>query len=110
ASPLACLLHGPCTTPFPRASVLPALSAGSHTFDVRATDQAGNTDGTPASYTWTVDLTAPDTTIDTHPGDPSNNTTPNFSFSSSESGSTPECRTARGGWTSCSSPDTISPP
>src|SRR5207248_63986 len=89
--------------------VSPALSAGSHTFDVRATDQAGNTDASPASYTWTVDLTAPNTTIDTHPGDPSNNTTPNFSFSSSESGSTFECRIDGGSWTSCSSPHSISP-
>jgi hypothetical protein len=27
---------------------------GSHTFQVRATDSAGNTDPTPASFTWTV--------------------------------------------------------
>jgi hypothetical protein len=30
------------------------LSAGPHTFEVRATDAAGNGDGTPASHTWTV--------------------------------------------------------
>src|SRR5205823_14405699 len=71
---------------------LATLSAGSHTLDVRATDAAGNTDGTPASYTWTVDLTAPNTTIDASPADPSNDTTPSFSFSSSETGSTFECR------------------
>src|SRR5205807_1329324 len=57
----------PCASP---ETVSPALGAGSHTFDVRATDSAGNTDGTPASYTWTIDLTAPDTTIDAHPPDP----------------------------------------
>ena len=45
---------------------LGALGAGSHTFDIRATDAAGNTDPTPASYTWTIDLTAPNTTIDTN--------------------------------------------
>ena len=90
-------------------TVSPALAAGSHTFDVRATDAAGNTDGTPASYTWTVDLTAPNTTIGTTPADPSNNTTPNFTFSSNEAGSTFECRVDGGGWSSCSSPDTISP-
>jgi hypothetical protein len=33
------------------------LASGSHTFQVRATDQAGNTDPTPATYTWTIDLT-----------------------------------------------------
>ena len=35
------------------------LSDGSHTFQVRATDAAGNVDSTPATLTWTVDATAP---------------------------------------------------
>ncbi|MDI3321188.1 MBG domain-containing protein [Pinibacter soli] len=35
------------------------LSAGSHTFYVMATDNAGNTDATPATYTWTIDNLAP---------------------------------------------------
>jgi Bacterial Ig domain/Bacterial Ig-like domain len=95
-----------CSSPH---TISPALSAGSHTFEARATDQAGNTDGTPASYTWTVDLTAPNTTIDTQPADPSNDTTPSFTFSSSESGSTYECQLDGGSWSSCSSPHTISP-
>ena len=30
------------------------LSVGSHTFDVTATDAAGNTDPIPASYSWTI--------------------------------------------------------
>ncbi len=45
-----------CVTPF---TVSPALTEGSRTFQVRATDAAGNTDATPASYTWVVDATAP---------------------------------------------------
>ncbi|QHS59819.1 Ig-like domain-containing protein [Chitinophaga agri] len=35
------------------------LADGSHTFSVRAVDQAGNLSTTPATYTWTVDATAP---------------------------------------------------
>ena len=71
---------------------------------MRATDAAGNTDATPASYTWTIDTAAPNTTITAQPSDPSNSAAPDFSFSSSEGGSTFECQLDGGGWASCSSP------
>ena len=48
------------------------LVAGSHTFDVRATDLAGNTDPTPATYTWEIDTTAPSTSISSTASDPTN--------------------------------------
>ena len=44
-----------CTSPHTTSS----LGDGLHTFEVRATDNAGNTDATPASYSWTVDITLP---------------------------------------------------
>ncbi|MFL5755338.1 MAG: Ig-like domain-containing protein, partial [Chloroflexota bacterium] len=95
-----------CTNPH---TLSPALGAGSHTFDVRATDPADNTDGTPATYTWAIDLTAPNTIIGSTPTNPSNDTAPSFSFSSSEAGSTFECRVDTGSWCSCTSPYTLSP-
>ena len=91
-----------CTSPHTTA----ALGQGSHTFDVRATDAAGNADGTPATRSWTIDLTAPNTTIDSAPPALDNDPTPTFTFSSSEPGSTFECRVDGGGWASCSSPHT----
>ncbi len=48
-----------CTLPKSYA----ALSNGSHTFDVRAIDQAANVDATPASYAWTIDTTLPVLTV-----------------------------------------------
>lgn len=42
--------YGPCASP----KNYSGLSVGTHTFRVRAKDAAGNTDPTPASYTWTI--------------------------------------------------------
>jgi hypothetical protein len=47
--------YAACTSP--RSYI--NLSDGSHALQVRATDAAGNTDTTPANYTWAVDTTAP---------------------------------------------------
>ena len=44
-----------CTSP----KSYTGLTEGSHTFYVKATDSAGNTNSTPASYTWTIDTTPP---------------------------------------------------
>ena len=82
------------------------LADGSHTFSVRATDQAGNTDATPDSRTFTVDATAPETTIDSGPSGITNDPTPTFTFSSSEGGSSFQCRVDSGSFASCSSPKT----
>jgi hypothetical protein len=65
------------------------LLEGKHTFQVRATDANGT--GLPASYTWTVDLTAPEATILTAPEDPSAGNSAAFTYSSNESGSAFQC-------------------
>lgn len=44
---------GPCTSPQSYAG----LDDGPHTFEVAATDQAGNSDATPAIRSWNVDTT-----------------------------------------------------
>lgn len=44
-----------CTSPQNYTS----LADGNHTFQVRAIDEAGNVDPTPASFTWTIDTVAP---------------------------------------------------
>jgi len=65
----ACRLDGAdfadCTTPLE----LTGLGDGPHTLDVRATDESGNTDPTPASRTWTVDTTGPAAPAITAPAD-----------------------------------------
>ncbi|MBI4898207.1 MAG: hypothetical protein HY827_07550, partial [Actinobacteria bacterium] len=103
AATFECRLDGgswaTCTSPKSYVDLLD----GSHTFDVRAIDTAGNVDATPASYTWSIDTSAPTTTIDSAPpgDDPSND--PSFTFSSNESG-TFECRLDGGAWATCISP------
>src|SRR5690349_24941913 len=60
------------------------LADGSHTFDVRAIDQAGNVDQSAASSSWTVDTTPPTTTITQSPSTPSPSGTAEFKFRSEE--------------------------
>ena len=75
-----------------------ALADGQHSVSIRATDAAANVDATPATRAFTVDTTpaadgtAPDTTIGSGPTGPTNDTTPTFAFTASESGSTFECQ------------------
>jgi len=81
------------------------LSDGSHTFQVRATDVTGNTDATPAFRTWTVDTTAPHTTIDSGPSGTTNEDNATFTFSS-EAGATFECSLDGAAYSACTSPKT----
>src|SRR5439155_709668 len=77
-------------------------------FDVKQTDQAGNQSASAASYTWTVDTTAPDTSITANPSDPTNATSASFSFTSSESGSAFQCELDGAGFSACSIPKNYS--
>jgi len=89
------------------------LADGSHSFQVRATDAAGNTDPTPASYTWTVDTTPPDTTppdttITAAPLAVSISSSASFSFTATEAGSTFACQLDASAFAPCVSPKSYS--
>jgi Ca2+-binding RTX toxin-like protein len=91
---------GPCSSP----KAYSGLSDGSHTFQVRATDELGNTDQTPASFTWFVDTDPPETAITSNPTNPTTSTTANFTFTFDEA-ATFECRLdGTGGFQPCTTP------
>jgi large repetitive protein len=109
-STFACSLDGAafsaCSTP----KSYSALADGSHTFQVRATDTAANTDPSPASYTWTVDTTPPVTTIGpTTPPANTPSTSATFDLGSNEAGSTFQCSLDGGAYAPCSTPATFGP-
>ncbi len=85
-----------CTSP----KAYTGLADGSHTFTVQSADTIGNIGS--ASYTWTIDTTAPTVTILTTPANPSNQTTATFTFSVSEG--SPQCKLDTGAFAACTSP------
>ncbi len=97
-----------CTSPMSYSS----LGDGSHTFQVRAVDAAGNTDATPASYPWVIDATPPDTNITSNPSNPTNSTSASFSFTGNDGSGTGvasfECKLDSGSFGVCTSPASYS--
>ena len=92
-----------CTSPKP----YPGLATGQHTFSVRATDAAGNTDATPATRTWTIgsaDTSPPETAITAGPTGVVTARDATFEFTSSEAGSSFECQLDAAGYAACTSP------
>jgi glycosidase len=102
-----CRLDGAPFAPCGTQKNYSSLAQGSHTFEVRATDQAGNTDPTPLSFTWVVDTIAPETTLLTHPPLATNQTTASFTFSGSDTGTgitTFQCSLDGAPFAACTSP------
>jgi PASTA domain/Bacterial Ig-like domain len=63
-----------CTSPTTDSGLVEAT----HTFQVRATDLAGNVDASPASYTWSVDTSVPSATLVAPADGSATNTLPQF--------------------------------
>jgi Domain of unknown function (DUF1929) len=93
----------PCSSP----KTYTGLAEGAHVFRVRATDAAGNTDPTPATRSFTVDTTPPETTIDSGPSGTIAGSTATFAFSS-EPGARFQCRLDDAVFAACTSPWTYS--
>jgi hypothetical protein len=100
----ACSLDGAAFMACSSPTSYSGLADGSHSFQVRATDAAGNTDATPAARSWTVDTVAPDTTVTAGPSGTVTSTSASFSFSSSEAGSSYQCALDGGAYAACASP------
>ncbi len=103
-----CQLDGAGFSPCTSGDTFPVTGEGSHTFEVQATDDAGNT-GPADSFTWELDTVAPTATIDPPtPADPSSDTDPEFFFSSDEDpNATFECQLDGAGFSPCTSGDTF---
>lgn len=114
-STFACKLDKPsatgtyanCTSPKSYTSS-DLTTVGSYTFSVRATDSAGNTDQSPATFTWTIASTPtgptpPETTITDKPASTTGETSATFKFSSSISGSGFFCSVDSASATTCNS-------
>jgi large repetitive protein len=84
-----------------------ALADGTYTAQAEQADAAGNT-GVSVPRSFSIDATAPDTTIDSGPSGSTTATTADFGFSSAEPGATFECQLDGGAWTACSSPRSYS--
>ncbi|MFM8829296.1 MAG: Ig-like domain-containing protein, partial [Actinomycetota bacterium] len=103
----ACKVDGgawaPCTSPF----TPPALSDGTHSFQVALIDEAGNI-GTPSTHSWVVDTTAPSSapTILSGPSAFSNDLTPSLGFTGAGVGETYACKVDSGSYAACTSPFT----
>ena len=88
-----CKLDTGSFTSCPAAGITyPAQTDASHTFSVRAKDQANNPDASAATYTWTIDTAPPETQIDGGPSGFTVSTSAAFSFSSPNGGTTFQCK------------------
>ena len=103
-----CSLNGDAFDTCPRDGISYSdLADGEHTFRVRALDEAGNPDGSAASWTWTVDTIAPDTSVDSGPDAVTSATSAAFAYSGDAQGGSAvsgyECSLDGGAFAPCAS-------
>ncbi len=86
-----------------------SLAVGAREFSVRAIDAAHNVDPTPASWSWTIEASAPpvdnippQTSITGGPLGTTTATSANFTLASTETGSSFECKLDEENWAACS--------
>ncbi|MDQ1626846.1 MAG: large repetitive protein, partial [Actinomycetota bacterium] len=84
-STFQCSLDGSPAATCVDGKTYPAAADGPHTFQVTATDQAGNV-GPTATYHFTIDTAVPPVTLDGTPPNPTNDNTPTFTYSSPKAG------------------------
>ena len=122
ASTFQCALDGAALSACTSPKTFSGLANGSHTFQVQATDLVGNVDPSPATSTFTVNVsspappkktvTAPQTTITKHPKavvtTSATKAKAGFAFKSSKSGSHFSCKLDKSKWASCRSPKSYS--
>ncbi len=96
--------YGSCATPQSYSS----LADGSHSFSVQARDLANNISAIPASFTWTIDTSAPGLSLDSTPPSVTAATSATFTFSSPDGSATFQCKLDGGTASACTSPQTYS--
>jgi subtilisin-like proprotein convertase family protein len=88
-----------CTSP----KTYTGLADGPHNVRIQAHDAVGNYDPTPATRTWTVNTSPPETTITSGPSGTTTSTSATFEFTASEP-ATFECKLDTDAFAACTSP------
>jgi hypothetical protein len=100
-----------CGTGTSGTKTLTGLTQGTHTFNLRARDNAGNITPLPGlTFSWTVDTGPPDTTINqaSKPANPTATTSASFTFTATEPSSF-KCKLDNApAFTTCTSPQSYS--
>jgi len=94
----------PCSDPHGTHTPDEPLADGEYVFSVRAVDEYADRDPSPAEVSFTVEATAPKTTITRGPRELGNDPNPVFEFEADKPGVSFECRLDDGEWEPCSSP------